>query len=205
MSPNLNSLATLRRARETLQTALVGLNDLHHDPKRRVAALSNVVVFGRAVTNVLENLRSSEPGFDEWYEPVSRALAADPLMKFFYGLRSRILKRGETGTNNYTCVKRLSPVDIKRFPEPANARRFFIGDSLGGSGWVVEVSPGIVEHYYVDLPEEIGTAGLFFEDAPVASGAGGRHGADVVVLCEHYLIRMQGVLNDANGKFGPAF
>ena len=31
--------------------------------------MHNVVVYGRAVTNVLQNLRNRAQGFDDWYEP----------------------------------------------------------------------------------------------------------------------------------------
>jgi hypothetical protein len=197
------SAEILRRASETLNTARAGLNDLREDPERRLAGLSNTVVFGRAVTNVLENLRSIEPTFDSWYQQVSRDLADDPLMKFFYSLRSQILKRGDMGVAPYVHIKAFSSADLPKFgPPPANARGFFMGDQLGGVGWEVETSPGVTERYYVDLPADIGTAGLYFRDAPVGVSSSERHSADIVPLCERYLDRMQSVLNDARARFG---
>ena len=60
----------LQQAEDTLFTAALGLAHVNgNDARARVAGLRNVIVFGRAVTNVLQNLRSTEPEFDEWYKP----------------------------------------------------------------------------------------------------------------------------------------
>ena len=48
-----------------LQIRLAGLQST--DPRTRIDSVRNVIVFGRAVTNVLQNLRSTEGMFDEWY------------------------------------------------------------------------------------------------------------------------------------------
>jgi len=65
-----NTASVLARAEQTLATAMLGLRLLKEGkPEQRTAGLWNVVVFGRAVTNVLQNLRSTEPSFDEWYAP----------------------------------------------------------------------------------------------------------------------------------------
>lgn len=61
--------SVLADADETLQTAEWGLADLTGpDPRRRRSGLRNVVTFGRAFTNVLQNLRSlvGREAFDEW-------------------------------------------------------------------------------------------------------------------------------------------
>ena len=53
-------------------------------------------VFGRAVTNVLQHLRSFDPydegAFDRWYEPWVTEMRTDPLLRYFYELRSAFLK-----------------------------------------------------------------------------------------------------------------
>jgi hypothetical protein len=85
----------LGRTRETLRSAQVAAEDLSHaDATRRLPALRNVIVWGRAVTNVLQNLRGKAEGFDEWYEPWREEMATDPLLRFLYQQRSEILKRG---------------------------------------------------------------------------------------------------------------
>lgn len=111
----------LQRAREALQVARQALQDAR-DPQRRPAALRNVVVFGRSVSNIIENLRSRVEQFDEWYKPLSEGMARDPLLKFFYNLRSQILKQGELGTTNYAYVERLDRDAMQRLPAQRTPR-----------------------------------------------------------------------------------
>jgi hypothetical protein len=58
--------------------------------------LRNLIVFGRAVTNILQNLRSvvGAKTFDEWYMPLQEEMRDDELLKYFYELRTEILKEG---------------------------------------------------------------------------------------------------------------
>ena len=78
----------LQRTEETLYTAMLGLKALESsDPRERMAGLRNLIVFGRAVTNVLQNLRSVEPEFESWYSSYGSEMSVDPLMRFFYTLR----------------------------------------------------------------------------------------------------------------------
>lgn len=192
----------LHRAREVYNTAFRGLEDARTDPARRVTGLHNAIVFGRAVTNVIENLRSKDSRFDDWYEPISGSLSADPLMKYFYKLRSKILKQGNSGTSTYTHIYSFSPAtDMRKFgPPPPNARAFFIGDSNGGTGWEVETAPGVTEKFYAVLPAEIGISGLYFRDAPGANGTAPPE-LDAVVLATRYLSRMKEVLESAAAFF----
>ena len=201
--PQKSTSEILGRVRETLQIATLGLADLKMHPSRRLAGLSNLVVFGRAVTNVLQNLRSTEPSFDTWYKPVQEQLAADPLMKFFYELRTRILKQGDSGVGGYAHIKSFQfPLDMKKFgPPPPNAKNFFIGDSVGGTGWEVEVSPGNMEKYYVDLPSEIGASGLYFRDAPSLTQDSQPTDADVIALSERYMSQLEQVVESAETQF----
>lgn len=67
-----------------LDTAEFGYNVLiGTSPKSKLAGLMNVVVFGRAVTNALQKLRSIEPDFDNWYSKYVEEMSSDPLLKFF--------------------------------------------------------------------------------------------------------------------------
>jgi len=169
-----------------------------------MSGLQNVAVFGRAVTNVLQNLRSVQPDFDDWYTPVQKELENTPLMKFFYNLRTEILKKGEVGVSNRVHIKSFTfPVDMAKFGKPpTNARGFFIGDSVGGTGWEVEVSPGVVETYYVELPTEIGAAGLYFRNAPGVDGSKDPQQGDVVRLCGQYVAAIAEILRRADERFG---
>ena len=125
-------------------------------------------------------------------------------MKFFYQLRSEILKQGEAGVSGRLHIKRFNlGTDMSKFGKPpANARSFFMGDSVGGTGWEVEVSPGVIEKYYVDLPSEIGTAGLFFRDAPGVTSPTDPAQGDVVSLCNEYISTLRKIVQSAEERFG---
>src|ERR1700754_2975461 len=89
--------ATLRRVEETLQTAKHGLKDLLDATReRRMAGLRNLIVFGRSVTFVLQNLRSvvGEDEFDRWYKPHQEEMKSSPLMRYFVDARNMLEKQG---------------------------------------------------------------------------------------------------------------
>jgi hypothetical protein len=141
---------------------------INGSPERKAAGLRNFVVFGRAVTNVLQNLRSTEKGFDEWYRPYVDEMKVDELMSYFYKLRSLILKEGISNTMVGMHIKSLRlPDDLRRLtPPPPNAKAFFVGDHLGGSGWEVQLPDGSTEKYYVDLPVDIAECCLHLQNPP---------------------------------------
>jgi len=159
----------LSQARDILRTAQLGLEDLKEGRSdRRLAAFQNVVVFGRAVTNALEHLRTTEPKFDEWYAKYRSEMESDPLMRIFYEMRSEILKEGRTRVSNRLHIKQLqTPADMKRFgPPPPNAKALIIGDRFGGTGWEIQLPDGSTEMYYVGLPSDIGTSSLVLQNPP---------------------------------------
>lgn len=150
----------LLSATETLQTAKHGLDDyIGKNPERRKTGLRNMIVFSRAVTNVIQNLRSTvgKEKFDEWYNPWQKKMKEDLIMKAFYSMRSEILKEGVLETNLSMTVEHLNTNDLEPLMKnpPNNAQSFFIGDQLGGSGWEILMSDGTTEKYYVDLPENV--------------------------------------------------
>ena len=147
-NPRRTTSDILKDAQEILATAEHGFEDLAKGPRnRKLSGLRNLIVFGRAVTNILQNLRSTEPKFDEWYERYKNEMMSDPLMKYFYNLRSEILKEGSLKVSTHTYISHLQlPHDLARFgPPPPNAKAFFIGDNLGGTGWEVQLPDGSVE------------------------------------------------------------
>lgn len=144
-----------------MQTTELGRHDFMHGdrPVRRIAGLRNCVVFGRAVTNVLQNLRSFDrERFDKWYQPFREAMEKNSTFKYLYELRTQVLKQGTVGkTTSSTYIEHLGPAELAKLTKnpPPNAKGFFMGDALGGSGWVVELPDGAEETYYVDIPGDI--------------------------------------------------
>jgi hypothetical protein len=140
---NHNSQDIFRAVDERLETARFGLRDMSNPAKAR-SGLYNAVVFGRMVTFALQNLRSIANDFDEWYRPKQEEMRADPLMRYFHELRTKIEKCAgkHIYASGHINLLRL-PNDIDRFqPAPPNAVGFFIGDENGGSGWIIRSFDG---------------------------------------------------------------
>jgi hypothetical protein len=160
----------LKKAEGILAVAKLGLDNFIKGPKQnRFAGLMNVVVFGRAVTNVLQNLRSICPDyFDHWYQKYKEEMAADELLKYFYDLRSKILKEGEMPVSVCVKIERLEfPQDLSKLGSPPPyAVGSFIGDNFGGSGWLIQLPDGSTESYYVELPQDIGSVSMYFPNPP---------------------------------------
>lgn len=90
--------SVLRVAVETFLTAEHGLVlTRHEDPQTYHIGARIAIVFGRAVTNVLQNLRGVEADFEAWYEPHQLKLKVTDFAQYFYELRSEILKQGTMG------------------------------------------------------------------------------------------------------------
>lgn len=147
--------AILRATDETLQSAEWGLADLlGQDPRRRMSGLRNLVVFGRAVTNALQNLRTAvgPDRFDAWYSARQEEMRTDELMRYFYVLRSQILKEGSVGEVRMSLSMSATGTELMTVMQqkpPPGAKGFFIGDHLGGSGWHVELPDGTTTTYFL--------------------------------------------------------
>lgn len=193
----------LADATETLTTAEYGFQDLNSsDPERRVAGLRNLVVFGRAVTNVLQNLRSVTPDFDKWYQPFVTEMRDDPLIHFFYELRSTILKEGVlpvVGAILHTGYLRI-PADLGT--PPPNADSIFIGDKLGGLGWLIKLPDGSTEKFYVKLPADVASVDLFLGGCPNSHRGQPIQGNSAQIVCRLYLDYLHELLARAKIRFG---
>jgi len=84
----------LNRAGTMLRLAKLGLEDMSVGSQdRAILGLFSVAVFGRAVTSALQNLRTFDRrAFDDWYAPWLSEMNDDPLCRYFYKLRSDVLK-----------------------------------------------------------------------------------------------------------------
>ena len=200
---NTKTNAILKRARRTLKSAQYGLEQLaSENPELRRIGLKDAVVYGRAVTNVLENLRSIEPDFEQWYDGWRIKLKDDPISSYLYKLRSQILKQGRVATSVTLSFDVLSSSMIAGAmrDRPFGAKGFVIGDDLGGSGWEVAKSHGETEIQYVpsSLEPGIGKRVEFhFVDAPENIRR-----ISVNRICGHYIDLMTAIVDDAWNRFG---
>ncbi len=189
-------------AEELLRDARFGLEDMLTRPGRAKTGLRNAVVFGRAVTFALQNLRSVVPDFDTWYGPKRAEMKADSLMRFFHDLRNSIEKQAHTPTSTSMHIVSFSDRDFARLePRPPGATGIFIGDHNGGSGWIVPKPDGSQERYYVELPPDIGEVRLDLVDAPKIAGLEGAQATDLLRV---YLEKVEAIVHEARQRFASA-
>ena len=81
------------RAGTMLRMVKQGLRDMRETEEDRILlGFLGVVVFGRSMTLVMQNLRSHDrEGFNKWYAPWQAEMKADPLMRYFYELRTTVI------------------------------------------------------------------------------------------------------------------
>lgn len=195
----------LREAEDTLYTAQLGLALVKgKEPKPRIAGLRNLIVFGRAVTNVLQNLRSTvgEP-FDSWYEPKVEEMRRDQVLTYFYTLRSQILKQGTVNASVSLSLSGNPFALMQKYQAPPGAKGFFMGDNIGGCGWEVQIAEGVTEKFYVDVPDTIEGLDMKIDvrlaDAPIELK---EH--NIQRLAEHYLAYLSNLVAEAKRVFAKS-
>lgn len=195
--------AIIIKAEETLQTARYGFDDLTSgNRQRRFSGIRNLVVFGRSVTFVLQNLKTPVGGvaFNEWYEPIQDQMKADVLMKYFVTLRNEILKQGKLPVSTSASIN-INPGDMAKLgTPPPGAKGFFIGDQAGGSGWEIELSDGSKEKYYVEIPESMAKVQQHFSELPVPEDDELKR-KSIEELCAYYLEKLENILDSARNSF----
>ena len=167
-----------------------------------MSGLRNLIVFGRAVTFVLQNLRGIIPAeFNEWYEPHQEALKDDPVMRYFVKARNELEKQGKLSVSTSVHIRSFSENDFRKFgPPPPGAKSFFVGDRLGGTGWEVELPNGTRERYYVEFPDTIGEVTQRFSNFPEAQ-APELEGATVEQLSQMFIERLNTLVASARKRF----
>lgn len=160
----------IKRAEQVLDTAYFGLKVLRGGaPSERSAGLRNVLVFGRSVTFVIQNLKSivGVDRFEKWYAPYQDQMRSDPLMKYFVEARNNLEKQGRLDVSVSADIHSLNFSDIDKLEAPPfEATSFFIGDSDGGSGWVMDLGNGDSIKYYVNIPRSMVEVKQVFHSLP---------------------------------------
>jgi hypothetical protein len=190
----------LKGAEEMLYMAFLGLDIIRgNDARAKMAGLRNVAVFGRAFINVLESLRLMEPLFDEWYVSYD-VMKRDPLMRYFYKLRTKILEAGELHIP-FTMTLKGDPTEVFRyFKQPPRARSVFTGDTTGGSGWEIETEAGPTKKFYVQMPASLPALSLDSKIHLVGAPAE-LQDLPAVIVCERYLHKLSNLMATAKSRF----
>ena len=81
------------RAGTMLRMVNQGLRDMREaDQDRILLGFLGVVVFGRSVTLVMQNLRThGRDEFNTWYSPWQEEMQRDPLLRYFNDLRTKVI------------------------------------------------------------------------------------------------------------------
>jgi hypothetical protein len=190
----------LHRTREVLDTAFQGYFVLKDHASRRTAGFRNVVVFGAHVRKILESLPSDGGEFDKWYKPIRKEFKSSLLMKLFEQLLAEVRKREAAGLDSRARVVGFNyPADVPKLGKrPAHARELFMGDDVGGVGWDVEVSPGVIEKYYAILPAAYGTVEEFLSFTAIVQTSKDPRPIDAVKVSEQYITTLEKVLRGAD-------
>ena len=194
----------IRKAEDTLKTARFGYEDLTSGNRaRRYPGLRNLIVFGRSVTFVLQNLKTpvGSERFEKWYLPIQVDLKTNPIMRYFVDLRNEILKQGKTPSIHMSASMSFSSSDMAKLGSPPpGATGFFIGDQTGGSGWVITLADGSEEHYYIDIPECMAKVKQHFSGLPVPDDHELKD-KSIEELCDYYLVELEKLIDSARVEF----
>ena len=161
----------------------------------------DVVIYGRSVTNILQKLRGVEPSFNEWYQPFREEMKNDELMKFFYKLRSQMLKEG---ISPVSIEVGLEPFNLKKiqekYPKPKNATRLVLGTGVNGSFYEVKNADGSIEKKPVDFkvtPRIIQR----FTDGPKTHLGINIEGETAIQMAEYFVVYLRKLITSAHDKF----
>lgn len=172
-------------------------------PQRQMAGFRNVVIFGSVVKRVLQDLPSDGAEFDKWYKPIRKEFKTSLLMKLFDELLAEIRKKDAAGLGSRARISNFNyPADVPKLGKrPANTRELFMGDHIGGTGWEVEVSPGVLEKYYAILPTAFGTVDDLLSSSAVVQTSKDTRRIDPAKLAEQYISALEKVLRAAEQHF----
>lgn len=183
---------TLQHAENGYQLVVLGMTS---------QGMKDLIVYGRSVTFVLQNLRKTEPDFDVWYQPFYKEMESDEMMKFFNKLRSKILKEGEVPV---TIEMGFPAIDIKEIkkqhPKPENATRLVIGSNNSGSYWEIKNPDGSLEKRWIDVSFQPILIQRF-KNGPKEHLGENIEGETVEQMAKRYLKYLRNVVSEAHRRF----
>lgn len=76
----------------------------------------------------------------------------------------------------------------------------FVGDSYGGSGWLIDMPDGTQEKFYVDLPKSLADVKSYFLDVPEKLREE-IQSKDIIELGDEYIAKLKDVIDDCRKTF----
>jgi hypothetical protein len=178
----------LSEAQERLDTAKVGFEQAKLGSYHVRAGFRNVAIYGKMVTFCTNNLRGKVDGFEEWDAAAKQTYFDNDVARVMTDARNQFEKQASNPIFSSTHIKSFSPQDLAKISKPANATGFFIGDRMGGSGWMLQMKNGDKLPFYIDLPPEIGEVKTVLPH--------GEKTLDLMEVAEQYLDSLQAYLDE---------
>lgn len=176
----------LKEARECLEAARVGLQEARRGPYHLKAGVRNVAVFGRMSTFQTNNLKGKIDGFEAWDKQAKAEFFSNPIARAMVEARNSFEKASQNPISSITRINSFGTSDLNSMPRPKNAVSFFVGDRIGGSGWMIKMENGDMIPFYIELPPNIGRV-----DAVVRTAVGSKNVLDAseeyLSMIQHYL------------------
>ncbi len=196
----------IRDVNEMMRFALVSLqNSDEHVPTRY--HLKNFVVYCFSLTNVIQGLRSKVESFDAWWTPVFEGMRANGLARYFYLLRTEILKK-----NNY-CVS------FELFPRIPYRNLSLLRNAVGqapqpgmlfqicsdGPRWILYAPDGVlIKTLPAKIPNEWNASSrLKFTDCPSAKFPTELAQLDISSVCAQHYDYLQLIVCEVHRRYWP--
>lgn len=195
----------LSNASDALFVAERSLHDLRSvNPVERELAVRNFVVTSRTLPTIIQNLKNKVPRFKSRYQPHIEKIGNNPRGKNFIELRNQLEKRGETNLFARTTINgNIADAIAELGTPPPNVVGTFLGDDIGGSGWIVSYGAGTYKVYSTSALQ-IARTTLHFENLTKQGGNGSLDEREVLTACEGHFVAIKQLVDDAIAQFATA-
>lgn len=192
----------LGRSRGALANAEMGFNDMVESihAERQLAGLKTLATSGRQVMFILNKLKSTEPNYDAWWNPIVELIGEDPLFRFFKRLRNVIEKEGLPEVRAVLLAVRGTEVVREERVKAEDGENFSRIEGIDNN---LNPTPGIVVNWAVVSGGTHQRLSQFRLPSPPTSHLGQPLEDDTM---EHlgalYLDGLSAILQSARNKFG---